>query len=123
MVLRAKDPKRSALSSCAGPKTRRKSPARKLPSLLAAIAVIVFTGHPQDSEMLSFCEETGRRKTPASRLPDGFCERRGSIKARRMLRARISGDCGYDIRKFVLVFGSPSGTQGGELVQESSSRL
>jgi hypothetical protein len=32
-------------------------------------------------------------------------------------------DCDYDIRKFVIVFGSPSGTQGGELVQESSSRL
>jgi hypothetical protein len=37
--------------------------------LLAAIAVIVFTGHPQDGEMLPFCEETGRRKTPAGRLP------------------------------------------------------
>src|SRR6266851_2348886 len=115
MVLRAKDPKRSALSSCAGPKTRRKSVARKLPSLLAAIAVIVFTGHPQDGEMLPFCEETGRRKTPAGRLPDGFCQRRGSIKARKMLRARISGDCGYDIRKFVIVFGGASDNPGGEL--------
>src|SRR5260370_18306904 len=121
MVLRAKDPKRSALASCAGPKTRRKSLARKLPSLLAAIAVIVFTGHPQDGEMLPCCEESGRRKTPAGRLPDGFCERRGSIKARRMLRARISGDCGYDIRKFVIVFGSPPGPPAARLVQKSSS--
>src|SRR5450631_1975800 len=43
MVLRAKEPKRSAISSCAGPKTRRKSLARNLPNLLAAIAVIAFT--------------------------------------------------------------------------------
>jgi hypothetical protein len=35
----------------------------------------------------------------------------------------FQGDCDYDIQKFVIVFGSPSGTQGGELVQESSSRL
>ena len=66
--------------------------------------------------MLPFCEETGRRKTPAGGLPDGFCQRRGSIKARKMLQARISGDCGYDIRKFVIVFGSASGNRGGELV-------
>src|SRR5229473_1458963 len=109
MVLRAKDPKRSALSSCAGPKTRRKSLARKLPSLLAAIAVIVFTGHPQDGEMLPFCEETGRRKTPAGRLPDGFCQRRGSIKARKMLLFCIKQKSAYEIRKFVIVFGSASG--------------
>src|SRR5216683_5539711 len=72
MVLRAKEPKRSALSSCAGPKTRRKSLARNLPNLLAAIAVIVFTGHLRDGRMLPCCEETGRRKTPAGRLPRGL---------------------------------------------------
>src|ERR1700687_2406225 len=65
MVLRAKEPKRSAISSCAGPKTRRKSLARNLPNLLAAIAVIVFTDSLQDGEMVSFCKETGRRKTPS----------------------------------------------------------
>src|SRR6476469_1953516 len=62
MVLRAKAPKRSAISFCAGPKTRRKSLARNLPSLLAANAVIVFTGHLPAGKMLSFCEETERRK-------------------------------------------------------------
>src|SRR6478672_5073866 len=71
MVLRAKEPKRSAISSCAGPKTRRKSLARNLPNLLAAIAVIVFTDPLQDGEMVSFCKETGRRKTPVSTLPTG----------------------------------------------------
>src|SRR3981189_1711715 len=69
MVLRAKEPKRSAISSCAGPKTRRKSLARNLPNLLAAIAVIVFTDHLHDGQMLSFCKETGRRKTPVGTLP------------------------------------------------------
>src|SRR5206468_12642179 len=63
MVLRAKEPKRSAISSCAGPKTRRKSLARNLPNFLAANAVIVFTAHLQDGKMLSFCEGAGRRKT------------------------------------------------------------
>src|SRR6478672_12832141 len=71
MVLRAKAPKRSAISSCAGPKTRRKSLARNLPNLLAAIAVIVFTDPLQDGEMVSLCKETGRRKTPVSTLPTG----------------------------------------------------
>src|SRR6266446_1518338 len=56
------------MSSCAGPKTRRKSLARNLPSLLAANAVIVFTGHLPAGKMLSFWEETGRRKTPAGTL-------------------------------------------------------
>src|SRR6266566_4547540 len=58
-----------AFSACAGPKTRRKSLARNLPSLLAANAVIVFTGHLPAGMMLSFCEETGRRNTGASTLP------------------------------------------------------
>src|SRR5712672_444347 len=44
MVLRAAEPIRSAQSSHAEPKIRRKSLARKLPSLFAAIAVIVFIG-------------------------------------------------------------------------------
>jgi hypothetical protein len=39
---------------------------------LAAIAVIVFTDHPQDGEMLPCYEETERRKTPAGRLPIGL---------------------------------------------------
>src|SRR5881392_283455 len=69
MVLRAREPKRSAISSCAGPKTRRKSLARNLPNLLAANAVIVFTDHLQAGEMLPFCEETERRKTPVGTLP------------------------------------------------------
>src|SRR6267378_6971511 len=43
MVLRANEPRRSATSLCAGPKIRRKSLARNLPSLLAANAVMVFT--------------------------------------------------------------------------------
>src|SRR4030081_3084886 len=64
MVLRAKEPKRSAISWCAGPKTRRKSLARNLPNFLAASAVIAFTDHLQDAEMLSFSKQTGRRKTP-----------------------------------------------------------
>src|SRR5258705_1288463 len=68
MVLRARAPKRSAMSSCAGPKTRRKSLARNLPSLLAANAVIVFTGQLPAGKMLSFWGETGRRKTPAGTL-------------------------------------------------------
>src|SRR5690348_5018709 len=72
MVLRAKEPKRSAISSCAGPKTRRKSLARNLPSFLAANAVIVFTDHLQAGKMLSFCEESGRRKRPVGRLPTGM---------------------------------------------------
>jgi hypothetical protein len=38
---------------------------------LAAIAVIVFTDLLQDGEMVSFCKETGRRKTPVSTLPTG----------------------------------------------------
>src|ERR1039457_1019499 len=63
IVLRASDPKRSAISSCAGPKTRRKSLARNLPNLLAAIAAIVFTDRLQDRKMVSFSQETGRRKT------------------------------------------------------------
>ena len=50
MVLRAKEPKRSPISSCAGPKTRRKSLARNLPNFLAANAVIVFTDHLQDGK-------------------------------------------------------------------------
>src|SRR6266576_6745593 len=70
MVLHAKEPKRSAISSCAGPKTRRKSLARNLPNFLAANAVIVFTDHLQAGKMLSFCEESGRRKRPAG-LPTG----------------------------------------------------
>src|SRR5882757_5765894 len=57
------------MSSCAGPKTRRKSLARNLPNLLAANAVIVFTDHLHDGQMLSFCKETGRRKTPVGTLP------------------------------------------------------
>src|SRR5438876_1906257 len=68
MVLRASAPKHSAILSCARPKTRRKSLARNLPSLLAANAVIVFTGHLPAGEMLSFREETERRKTPAGAL-------------------------------------------------------
>jgi hypothetical protein len=40
-----------------------------LPSLLAANAVIVFTGHLPAGKMLSFWEETERRKTPAGTLP------------------------------------------------------
>lgn len=50
MVLRAKEPKRSPISSCAGPKTRRKSLARNVPNFLAANAVIVFTDHLQDGK-------------------------------------------------------------------------
>src|SRR3979490_1139628 len=42
MVARATEPSRSASSWCAEPKMRRKSLVRKLPSLCAAIAVIVF---------------------------------------------------------------------------------
>src|ERR1700681_291351 len=42
MVARAAEPRRSASSSCAEPKMRRKSLVRKLPSLVAAIAVIAF---------------------------------------------------------------------------------
>src|SRR5882672_1847770 len=42
MVTRAAEPRRSASSSCAEPKIRRKSLVRKLPSLVAAIAVIAF---------------------------------------------------------------------------------
>src|SRR3981081_731199 len=42
MVARAAEPRRSASSSCAEPKMRRKSLVRKLPSLVAAIAIIVF---------------------------------------------------------------------------------
>ena len=57
----------------------------------AAIAVIVFTGHPRDGEMLPCCEETGRRKTPVGRLPIGLAvdmvSDTGSIKDGRMLRA------------------------------------
>src|ERR1700709_771293 len=44
MVARAAEPSRSASSSCAEPKMRRKSFVRKLPSLCAAMAVMVFTG-------------------------------------------------------------------------------
>src|SRR2546422_9624374 len=70
MVLRASAPKRSAILSCARPKTRRKSLARNLPSLLAANAVIVFTGHLPAGKMLSFRDETERRKkAPADTLP------------------------------------------------------
>src|SRR6266705_1990683 len=58
MVLRAKAPKRSAMSSCAGPKTRRKSLARNLPNLLAANAVIVFT--PIISKTVR-CYHSGRK--------------------------------------------------------------
>src|ERR1700716_1367080 len=43
MVARAAEPRRSASSSCAEPKMRRKSLVRKLPSLCAAMAVMVFT--------------------------------------------------------------------------------
>ena len=43
MVLRASEARRSATSSCAGPKIRRKSLARNFASLLAANAVMVFT--------------------------------------------------------------------------------
>src|SRR5450759_1775412 len=52
MVPRAREPKRSATSSCAGPKIRRKSLARNLPNLLAAIAVIVFTDHLQGGDVI-----------------------------------------------------------------------
>src|SRR5437899_12264056 len=69
MVLRASAPKRSAILSCARPKTRRKSLARNLPSLLAANAVIVFTGHLPAGQMLSFCEETERRKDAGQYAP------------------------------------------------------
>src|SRR6266700_4196630 len=69
MVLRAKAPKRSAILSCARPKTRRKSLARNLPSLLAANAVIVFTDHLPAGKMLSFCEETERRKDAGQWAP------------------------------------------------------
>src|ERR1700709_1761534 len=44
MVARAAEPSRSASSSCAEPKMRRKSLVRKFPSLWAAMAVMVFTG-------------------------------------------------------------------------------
>jgi hypothetical protein len=44
MVLRAAEPMRSAQSSHAEPKILRKSLVRKLPSLFAAMAVIVFIG-------------------------------------------------------------------------------
>src|SRR6266852_5181799 len=44
MMLRAAEPIRSASSSHAEPKIRRKSLVRKLPSLFAAIAVIVLIG-------------------------------------------------------------------------------
>jgi hypothetical protein len=40
-----------------------------LPNFLAANAVIVFTDHLQDGKMLSFCEESGRRKTSVGTLP------------------------------------------------------
>jgi hypothetical protein len=39
--------------------------------LLAAIAVIVFTDPLQGGEMVSFCEESGRRKRPVGTLPTG----------------------------------------------------
>jgi hypothetical protein len=87
---------------------------------MAAIAVIVFTDHPQDGEMLPCCEETGRRKTPAGRLPIGLAADMVSDAARpgiaELLQGWISGDCDYDNRKFVIVFGSPSGNPGDELV-------
>src|ERR1700680_5289267 len=70
MVLRAKEPNRAAISSCAEPKTRRKSFAINLPSLLAAIAVIVFTDRLQDRKMLSFSKKTGSQKTPRGRRPE-----------------------------------------------------
>src|ERR1700709_2905061 len=44
MVARAAEPSRSASSSCAEPKMRRKSFVRKFPSLWAGMAVMVFTG-------------------------------------------------------------------------------
>src|SRR3989442_15880696 len=69
MVLRASAAKRSAILSCARPKTRRKSLARNLPSLLAANAVIVFTGHLPAGKMLSFWEETERRKDAGQYAP------------------------------------------------------
>jgi hypothetical protein len=39
-----------------------------LPNFLAASAVIAFTDHLQDGEMLSVCKKTGRRKTPVGTL-------------------------------------------------------
>src|SRR6478752_10276981 len=84
MVLHAKEPKRSAISSCGGPKTRRKSLARNLPNFLAANAVIVFIDHLQAGTMLSFCEETGRRQGQKSiRLTNEFLRTTGAFPTRR----------------------------------------
>ena len=47
MVIRASEPRRSACSSCLGPKTSRKSLVRNLPSLRAADAVIDLSAYPQ----------------------------------------------------------------------------
>src|SRR5450631_1573528 len=74
MVLRAKEPKRSAISSCAGPKTRRKSLARNLPNLLAAIAVIAFTDASKTARCYHLAKKLkgGRRwlvGTQPKRLP------------------------------------------------------
>src|SRR5450631_1913964 len=66
MVLRAKEPKRSAISSCAGPKTRRKSLARNLPNLLAAIAVIAFT----DASKTARCYHLAKKLKGGRRAPN-----------------------------------------------------
>src|SRR5229473_55958 len=71
MVLRARAPRRSAISSWAGPKTRRKSLARNLPSLLAAIAVIAFTDPPPRREDVIIWQRNWKTKdAPASPKKD-----------------------------------------------------
>src|SRR6478672_10103723 len=71
MVLRASEPRRSATSSCAGPKTRRKSLARNLPNLLAAIAVIDFTDGLQESYHSTKNERSKRKPVAPGRIMRG----------------------------------------------------
>lgn len=57
------------MSSCAGPKIRRKFLARNLPSLLAANAVIVFTDALQDRrDAIPLLEERKLKDRPPRHL-------------------------------------------------------